>query len=69
MKHTNEYLYGTDNVPTIANNIINKRIELLMQNLVVVNEEHYSTRDIVKRDAILKAIRFWSSLAKHNEDK
>ena len=41
---TNEYLYGTDDVPEIPAETVMRRIELLKDNLTEVMSKHYLER-------------------------
>ncbi len=62
MKHSNFYLYGVDEVPEIDALVITRRIELLKDNLSIVLDQSYHTRDDKKVSAILKAIKHWESI-------
>ena len=60
---TNEYLYGKDvEVPEIPMHIIVRRIEALEDNLGVVMEVPYLTRDTKRQNDILKAIKWWRDI-------
>ena len=59
---TNDYLYGTDDVPTIPQDVIDARIALLRANLAKVLAEHYLTRDANRANSILKAIKHWENI-------
>ena len=62
MKHSNLYLYGVQEVPYIQKEVIIKRLELLQSNLKQINDVDYKHRDFVRRDAIIKAIKFWQQM-------
>ena len=60
---TNSYIYGEDvEVPEIPGEIICLRIELLNEHLAELLNVHWSIRDRVRVDAVLKAIDFWSKI-------
>lgn len=61
MKLSNEYLYGTDEVPEIPADVIMRRLELLEDHLGELYEVHYMQRDQKKIRAIEKAIKFWEA--------
>jgi len=60
--HLNNYLYNTTNVPTIPEEVINTRIELLNANLTKLLAEPWQTRNAKRVSAVLKAISFWRNL-------
>jgi hypothetical protein len=62
MKLDNEYLYGIEDVPSIPNDIIMRRLELLKDNLEELLEHSYYIRDNDRVRAILKSIKYWSSI-------
>lgn len=62
MKHDNKYLYDTDEVPTIPDSIILKRLELLDTHLRKINDVSFRDRDMTRRNHILKAIEFWEAM-------
>ena len=57
-----EWLYGTNNVPKIPNTVIKDRVAILNERLREVNDEHYTKRDDVLKEAIIKAIKFWETI-------
>jgi hypothetical protein len=59
------YLYGEDiEVPEIPADVVMRRIELLKEHLAELLEHSYHTRDGVRCNAIIKAIKFWENLDK-----
>ena len=62
----NLYLYGTEDVPEIPNDIIVRRIELLNDHLTELYEVGMLVRENKRISDIFKAINFWSKL---NETK
>ena len=62
MKLDNEYLYGVKDVPSIPNDIIMRRLELLKDNLEELLEHSYYSRDSDRVRAVLKAIKYWSNI-------
>ena len=58
----NIYLYDTDDVPEIPNEIIVRRLELLKDNLAELLDHSYHTRDTARVNALLKAIKFWENI-------
>ena len=62
MKLDNEYLYGVEDVPSIPADIIMRRLELLKDNLEELLEHSYYIRDNDRVRAVLKAIKYWSSI-------
>ena len=59
----NKYLYGTDDVPEIPAHVIMRRIELLDDELTDILEAHYTKRDLKRKRAIEKAIKFWEDIS------
>ncbi len=60
---SNEYLYGDDVVvPKIPLSIIDKRIQLLNDNLERLLKVDYKVRDTMRCNDIIKAVKFWESL-------
>ena len=59
---TNKYLYGTDDVPKIPQEVIEARIALLEANLKELLKVHYLGRDGARCNAIIKGIDFWRNL-------
>jgi hypothetical protein len=62
LKLDNEYLYGVEDVPSIPNDIIMRRLELLKDNLEELLEHSYHNRDDDRVRAVLKAIRYWENV-------
>jgi len=62
MKHQDEYLYDTNEVPQIPTDIVNARLDLLKANLEKLLYHSYYTRDNVRVNAVLKAIHFWENI-------
>ena len=63
----NIYLYGEDTeVPIIPAEITMRRVEMLKDNLAELLEHSYHTRDGVRVNSVLKAIKFWENI--NNED-
>jgi len=59
----NDYLYGKDaDVPPIPRDVIMRRIELLQDNLDVLLNHSYHTRDGNRCNAVIKAIDFWDNI-------
>ena len=59
----NAYLYGEDvEVPTIPQDIVMRRIELLKDNLAELLNHSFYTRDGDRCNAVLKAIKHWESI-------
>ena len=64
---SNSYLYGDGvDVDEIPAEIIVRRVELLKDNLSELLDQSYHTRDGVRCNAILKAIRFWENINKEH---
>ena len=61
--HDNEYLYGTDDVPTIPADVIMRRIELLDEQLSDLYEVKYMDRDEKRIRAVRKALDFWERIS------
>lgn len=61
MKLSNEYLYGTEDIPEIPAHIIMLRIQILEDHLHELYEVHYMDRDVKRIRAVEKAIKFWES--------
>jgi len=57
-----EYLYGTEEVPMIPKEIIEKRINILNRNLEKLLKVSYMKREQERINKILKAINFWKDL-------
>ena len=57
-----EYLYGTEEVPMIPEEIIEKRISILNKNLEKLLKVSYMEREQERVNKILKAINFWKEL-------
>ena len=62
MKIDNEYLYGVEDVPSIPNDIIMRRLELLEDNLAELLEHSYYIRDNDRVVAVLETIKYWSNI-------
>ncbi len=63
MPRTNEYLYGEGvEVPEIPQDIIMRRVETLKENLSVLLDQSYYTRDSARCNTIIKAIEFWEKI-------
>lgn len=62
MKHDNKYLYDTNEVPTLQDDVILKRLELLDTHLRKINEVSFRERDMTRRNAVIKAIQFWEAM-------
>jgi len=58
----NMYLYGTEEVPKIPQEIIDGRLDILNNNLRKLLNDSYLERDRVRVNKILKAIEFWKKL-------
>ena len=58
----NIYLYNTNDVPEIPNEVIVRRLELLKDNLAELLEHSYFTRDTARVSAVLKGIKFWEDI-------
>jgi len=63
MKHSNLYLYDTEEVPELPKEIIDERINLLKKHLAVLLDHSYHTRDNYKVASVLKAISFWEDIS------
>ena len=62
---TNNYLYGDDvEVSEIPADIVMRRIELLKDNLEILLDNSYHTRDNDRVTAVLKAIKHWENINK-----
>lgn len=59
---SNEYLYGTDDVPEIPAHVIMRRVELLDEQLSELLETPYKERDIKRVRAVEEAIKFWEEI-------
>ena len=59
---TNMWLYGTEDVPSIPEDVVAERLELLQHQLFLLNNEDYNLRDLEKRNAVIKAISFWENI-------
>ena len=67
MFKNNCWLYGEDvKVPTIPEEVADKRIELLHEHLERLLEVGYTDRDNMRINEIIKAKKFWNQL-KTNE--
>jgi len=65
---TNTYLYGEGvEVPTISQELIDKRVSLLNGNLQKLLAVDYTVRDTVRINKIISAIRFWTHI--NDKDK
>jgi len=59
----NSYLYGEDTeVPEIPQSIIDERVDKLKANLEKLLDHSYYTRDGLRINAIIKAIKFWETI-------
>lgn len=58
---SNEYLYGTDDVPPIPKEVIDGRIKLLKEHLDKLLEEPFAIGSTRVKD-VYNAINFWSKL-------
>ena len=59
----NSYLYGDNvEVPTIPQDIIDKRVELLKAHLEKLLNHSYYTRDTTRVNKVIKAIDFWEKI-------
>ena len=58
----NIYLYNTEEVPEIPNEIVVRRLELLRDNLEELLEHSYFIRDTARVNAVLKGIKFWENI-------
>jgi len=56
------YLYGTEDVPKIPQDVIDGRLDLLNINLRILLTDSYLVRDRVRVNKILKAMTFWKRL-------
>lgn len=63
---SNFYLYCTNNVPDIPQDIIDKRIELLEIHLAKLLTENWLTRDGERVNAVCRAIEFWKNINKRD---
>jgi hypothetical protein len=61
------YLYGTEDVPEIPQEVIDERITLLEINLARLLDHSFYTRDAARANAVLKAIKFWQNIEKDLE--
>ena len=59
---TNNYLYGIEDIPEVPEYVIMRRVEILRDNLQVILDESFQTRDGNRANAIIKAISFWSNI-------
>ena len=67
MKMTNYELYGTEDVPPIPKEVAMQRITLLQKNLDRELQRPFKEQNSYKVSQILKAIDFWSKMAKLND--
>lgn len=58
------YLYNTNKVPSIPDEVIVERLRLLEIHLGDLMEVHYEYRDLDRIRDVLKAMGFWSSINK-----
>lgn len=59
---SNMYLYGTNDVIQIPQEVIDERLKLLRENLKSNLEVDWHIRDGVKCNTIIKAIKFWEGI-------
>jgi len=60
---SNEYLYGKDIVVVkVPQFVIDERVALLKENLAKLMDHSYYTRDGVKVNKVLDAIKFWEKI-------
>ncbi len=59
---TNNWLYGTEDVPSIPQDIIDKRLDLLNDRLRKLNELNYKVRNNELRHEVIRAIQFWQEI-------
>ena len=63
MLNKQKYLYGENIiVPKIPKEIANERIRLLNKNLHQLLEVHYTKRDNIRIDKVMKAVKHWKQL-------
>jgi hypothetical protein len=62
------YLYGTEDVPDIPQDIIDKRIAILEANLSKVLDHSFYTRDARRANVIIKTIEFWTQLGNEGDN-
>ena len=59
---TNKYLYNTDDVPQVPEEIIMRRVELITDLIEELLEVHYLERDTVRINDLVRAKQFWLEL-------
>jgi len=64
MRHTNDYLYGTDDVPDFPEDILMRRMELLKEHLEELMDIDWNQRDGTRCNAVIKALRFHEDINK-----
>jgi len=68
MPKSNSYLYGSEAVLTpIPTHIITERISLLKQHLKSLLDVHYTKRDSMRINHVIKAIDFWENINNYDE--
>jgi len=56
---TDKYLYDTDDVPKIPDDVIDARLNLLRMHLKKLLEPHFMEQDVYKIADVHRAVAFW----------
>ena len=59
---SNEYLYSTEDVPRVPEEICDERLKLLETHMRKLLDVHFMEQDNQKMNSILKAQKFWMAL-------